>query len=337
MRSISVLGIDLAKKNFQIHGINDKFQKITKKSLKRDEFFQAVINLKPAKVAFEACGSAHYWGRRFQGAGIKVMMIPAQFIKPYVKTNKSDAADAEAIAHAAMNPSVRSVPIKSEWHLDLQMLHREREQLVEHRTQIANQMRAFLYERGQIANVGKHNAIELARDVLLDEQFSSEFRLCMERMLGQYSSCEQMIKSVEGRIHDIADQSPDIERLREIPGIGILTATAIAAAIPDKSEFQNARHLAAWIGLVPKHTGTGGKIKILSTSKRGNSYLRRLFIQGAGAVINQLREKTDKVSKWTRNLKEKKGPNKAKVALANKNARIVYAVFCKGLDYKKAA
>lgn len=337
MRAITVLGIDLAKKNFQIHGINDKCQKVAKKSLKRDEFFQAVIVLKPKKVAFEACGSAHYWGRRFRDAGIEVMMIPAQFIKPFVRTNKSDAADAEAIANAAMHPSIRSVPLKTDWHLDLQMLHREREQLVAHRTQIVNQLRAFLYERGEIASLGKKNAIKLARDILTQERFSGEFKVCIERMLEQYQACEEMIGRNESRIHAMADQNPDIKRLQEIPGIGILTATAVAAAIPDKSEFKNGRHLAAWIGLVPKHTGTGGKTKILSISKRGNSYLRRLFIQGAGAVLNWVKNKSDKVSKWAAELKAKKGSNKAKAALANKTARIVFAVFCKGYDYKAAA
>lgn len=337
MRPITVLGIDLAKKNFQIHGINDKCQKVAKKSLKRDEFFQAVILLKPEKVAFEACGSAHYWGRRFRDAGIDVMMIPAQYIKPFVRTNKSDAADAEAIANAAMHPSIRTVPLKSDWHLDLQMLHREREQLVAHRTLIVNQLRAFLYERGEIASLGKNNTIKLARDILTQERFSGEFKACIERMLEQYKACEEMIASNETRIQDMADQNPDIKRLLEIPGIGILTATAVAAAIPDKSEFKNGRHLAAWIGLVPKHTGTGGKTRILSMSKRGNSYLRRLFIQGAGALLIWAKKKTDKVSKWASEIKAKKGSNKAKVALANKTARIVFAVFCKGLDYKAAA
>ena len=337
MRSISVLGIDLAKKNFQIHGINDKYQKIVKKSLKRDEFFQTVINLRPEKVAFEACGSAHYWGRRFKDHGIEVKVILAQFIKPFVKTNKSDAADAEAIANAAMHPSIRSLPLKTDWHLDLQMLHREREQLVAHRTLIVNQLRAFLYERGEIAALGKHNAIKLARETLAREEFSGEFKACIERMLKQYADSEDMISRVEQRIEAMAEQSPDIQRLQKIPGIGIMTATAIAAAIPDKSEFKNGRHLAAWIGLVPKHSGTGGKTRILGMSKRGNPYLRRLFIQGASTVLIWASRKSDKVSQWVSQLKLKKGSNKAKVALANKTARIVYAVFCKGLDYRLAA
>ena len=337
MRSITVLGIDLAKKNFQIHGINDKCQKIAKKSLKRDEFFHEVISLKPKKVAFEACGSAHYWGRRFRDAGIDVMMIPAQFVKPFVRTNKSDAADAEAIANAAMHPSIRTVPLKSDWHLDLQMLHRGREQMVAHRTLIVNQLRAFLYERGEIASLGKKNAIKLAREILSQDRFSGEFKACIERMLEQYRSCEEMIERNEERIQAMADSNPDIERLQKIPGIGIMTATAIAAAIPDKTEFKNGRHLAAWIGLVPKHTGTGGKTRILSTSKRGNSYLRRLFIQGAGALLIWVKNKSDKVSNWAAELKSKKGSNKAKVALANKTARIVFAVYCKGIDYKMSA
>lgn len=337
MRRTTVLAIDLAKKNFQIHGINEKFQKTAKKSLKRDELFQTVINLKPEKVAFEACGSAHYWGRRFQEAGIKIMMIPAQFVKPYIKTNKSDAADAEAIAHAAMNPGTRTVPLKSDWHLDLQMLHREREQLVANRTMLVNQLRAFLYERGKIAKLGKLNAVKLARDTLIQDGFSGEFRSCIERMLEQYNYFEVMIKRNEERIQATADQNPDIQRLLDVPGIGIMTATALAAAIPDKTEFKSGRHLAAWIGLVPKHSGTGGKTRILSTSKRGNSYLRRLFIQGAGALLIWVKNKSDQVSKWARELKDKRGSNKAKVALANKTARIAYAVFCKGADYKAAA
>ena len=328
MRTITVLGIDLAKKNFQVHGINEKYQKLAKKSLKRDEFFQVVIQLKPEMVAFEACGSAHYWGRRFRDAGIDVKMIPAQFVKPFVKSNKSDAADAEAIAIAALQPNIRSVPIKSDWHLDMQMIHREREQLIGHRTQIVNQLRAFIYERGEIANLGKNNALKLAREVLAEDRFSGEFKSCIERMLDQYAACDEMINRIEKRISDLAKDNPDIERIMKIPGIGIMTATA---------EFSNGRHCAAFLGLVPRHTGTGGKTKILGTSKRGNSYLRKLFVQGAGAVLSRLKNKSDKVSKWAEALKAKKGSNKAKIALANKNARIVYAVFCKGLEYQKVA
>ncbi len=337
MRTITVLGIDLAKKNFQVHGINEKYQKIAKKSLKRDEFFQAVIQFKPEMVAFEACGSAHYWGRRFRDAGIAVKMIPAQFVKPFVKSNKSDAADAEAIAIAALQPNIRSVPIKTDWHLDMQMIHREREQLIGHRTQIVNQLRAFIYERGEIANIGKNNALKLAREVLSEDRFSGEFKSCIERMLEQYASCHEMITRIERRICDLGNDNPDIERVLEIPGIGLITATAAVAAVPDKTEFANGRHFAAFLGLVPRHTGTGGKTKILGTSKRGNSYLRKLFIQGAGSALARLKDKSDKVSKWAEALKTKKGANKAKVALANKNARIFYAVFCKGLDYQKAA
>ena len=146
-----------------------------------------------------------------------------------------------------------------------------------------------------------------------------------------------MINRIEKRISDLAKDNPDIERIMKIPGIGIMTATAVAAAVPDKAEFSNGRHFAAFLGLVPRHTGTGGKTKILGTSKRGNSYLRKLFVQGAGAVLARLKNKSDKVSKWAEALKAKKGSNKAKIALANKNARIVYAVFCKGLEYQKVA
>ena len=161
--------------------------------------------------------------------------------------------------------------------------------------------------------------------------------LFRSRMLKQYADSEDMISRVEQRIEAMAEQSPDIQRLQKIPGIGIMTATAIAAAIPDKSEFKNGRHLAAWIGLVPKHSGTGGKTRILGMSKRGNPYLRRLFIQGASTVLIWASRKSDKVSQWVSQLKQKKGSNKAKVALANKTARIVYAVFCKGIDYRLAA
>jgi transposase len=156
-------------------------------------------------------------------------------------------------------------------------------------------------------------------------------------MLEQYKYFEDLIQRNEERIQAAADDNPDIQRLLDVPGIGIMTATALAAAIPDKSEFKSGRHLAAWIGLVPKHSGTGGKTRILSISKRGNSYLRRLFIQGAGALLIWVKNRSDKVSKWAQELKDKRGSNKAKVALANKTARIAYAVFCKGADYKAAA
>lgn len=339
MNTITLVAIDLAKSSFHIHAVTESGRRVTSKAVRRKHLFETVVKLAPKYVAFEACGSSHYWAQRFIAEGFEVRMIPAQFVKPFVKTNKSDKADAEAIAIAALHPCTRFVPVKSLYQQDMQALHKERERLITNRTALCNQLRAILSERGEITSQGRSKLIDLSRELLEREsQFvSGNCKIQINRLLREYSMINELIEEVETQISRMASEQDDCRRLQEIPGVGLITATALVAAIGDKSQFKSGRHLAAWIGLTPRHSGTGGKTRILGMSKRGNPMLRRLLIQGASSSLRWVDRREDHVSRWASQVKERRGVNKAKVALANKTARIIYAVLCKGQDFRLAA
>jgi transposase len=337
MDIITLLAVDLAKNIFQIHGVNAKGRKIINKPIKRKDFFSFVIQQKPKIVAMEACGSSNYWGNRFRNEGIEVRIIPAQFVKPFVKTNKSDQADAEAIAAAASFAGCHFVPLKGIWHQDMQSLHKERSLMVKGRTALCNQIRAHLYERGIVTRIGRKSIIAAATENLCSEELTPMSRMMLNRFLKQYEDQNLVIEEIESQIMLMAKENNDSERLQKIPGIGLITATAIAAAVPDKSHFKNGRHFSAWIGLVPRHSGTGGKIKIGGISKRGNPELRKLLVQGACSVMRWASKKNDPISRWTAELQRRRGTNKARVALANKTARMAFKVLCHGEEYRIAA
>lgn len=336
-RKITRLSIDLAKSNFFIYGVNKSGCKIVCKPLKRKVFFDAVTKMLPEEIAMEACGSSNYWGARFEDLGIKVKIIPAQYVKPFVQSNKSDRADAIAINLAASHPHCPTIPVKRMWHMDMQSLHKERELLIKDRTALCNQMRSLLYERGIVSKQGKHNVVSSAKGNLDNNALTEITKRILHRMLRQYSDIMSYIEEIESQIKQIAQENPDCQRLQSIPGIGVITATAIVAAVPDKTHFKNGRHFAAWVGLTPRHTGTGGKTMILGISKRGNPELRRLFVQGASSVMHWSNRKDDPTSRWVNALKVRAGGNKAKIALANKTARIAFNVLCKNSSYRPAA
>lgn len=336
MDTINLLAVDLAKTQFQIHGVNDNGRKLFNKSLKRKDFFEYVIRHKPKAIAMEACGSSNYWGLRFKEFNIDVKIIPAQFVKPFVKTNKSDQADAEAIATAAMFGNCHLVPLKGAWHQDMQSLHKERDLLIKSRTSLCNQIRALLYERGIVTRIGRKSIVAAANESLSNTALTPMCHMMINRFLRQYNDQISMIEEIETQIAMMAKENSDVSRLQEIPGIGIITATALAAAVPDKNHFKNGRHFAAWIGLVPRHSGTGGVTKMGGISKRGNAELRRLLVQGAASVMRWVSRKNDSVSIWAKNLQEKRGTNKTRIALANKTARIAFKVLCHGENYKVA-
>jgi len=208
-------------------------------------------------------------------------------VKPFVKTNKSDRADAEAIAMAAMHPATRTVPLKGPWHQDMQTFHKERVRLVRNRTALCNQLRALLFERGAAVSQGKRKILAFARSLIAEDGpvFTGMTKIMVQRMLREYTDIDSYIEEVEAQIGMLAKENPDCSRLQAIPGVGPIVSTAVVAAVPHKAQFRSARHFAAWMGLVPSHTGTGGKTRTLGISKRGNRDLRTLVVQGAGAVL----------------------------------------------------
>lgn len=332
---IKVLGIDLAKNSFQLHGVDEHGNVVLKKKLNRNNLSAFIANLPPCLIGLEACGGAHYWVRTLTQLGHTVKMIAPQFVKPYVKSNKNDAVDAEAICEAVQRPSMRFVPSKSIEQQDIQSVHRIRSQLVGRRTAQANQIRGLLMEYGIIFPQGI-NQIRLAIPALLEDAenaLSTYFRELLRELYDEMVHLDERISTMEQKLKVICAQNEDCQRLLTIPGVGLLTATALIAAIGDISVFKNGRELSAWLGLVPKQHSTGGKPTLMGISKRGDSYLRTLLIHGGRSIVRVAHKHQDKRSKWIGGIKQTRGENISAVAVANKNARTVWALLTKKEDY----
>jgi transposase len=286
----------------------------------------------------EACCGAHYLGRVLAGQGHQVRLIPAQFVKPFLKANKNDYLDAEAIAEAVQRPSMRFVPLKSEDQLDLQALHRVRDRLVSRRTSIINQIRAFLLERGITFRQGRLHLRKNMPAILENaaSTLSPRMQSIIHDLWQEWHSVEAQIDHATDTIDAISKQDEACQRLLEVPGVGSLVATAMVAAIGNGSAFARGREFSAWLGLVPKQHSTGGKPKLLGISKRGNQYLRRLFIHGARSVLTHARRESHPLGKWMNDLETRVHRNVAVVALANKLARIAWAVLFSGEPYRLA-
>lgn len=325
---ITVLGIDLAKHVFHLVGMNEAGKIMLKKRLTRAALLPFIAQLPPVVIGMEACSGAHFWARQFRAHGHTVRLIAPQFVKPYVKSNKNDPADAEAICEAVTRPTMRFVPVKEAAQQDLQAFHRARERVVKARTALVNEIRGLLGEYGIVlpqsvtkfrhtfvatleAERGKLTALSTELFVQLYEEFCA-----LEKRLAYYTE----------QIEAIGAAHPVCQRLMTIPGIGPLTATALVAAVSEPNSFKNGRQFAAWVGLVPRQHSTGGKPRLLGISKRGDVYLRTLLVHGARATLRWVGLKTDRRSKWLRGLIDRRGKNKAAVALANKNARIAWAL-----------
>ena len=335
--AIRVLGIDLAKSSFQLHGINQSGEPVCKKALTRQKLKEYMVNIEPCLVAMEACGSAHYWARLFRSYGHEVKLIAPQFVKPYVKSNKNDAADAEAICEAAQRPSMRFVSIKEVEQQDLQSLHRMRSLAVSSRTALINQTRGLLQEYGiEIAKGAKKLFAQLPL-ILEDAEnnLSVQFRELLSGLYEELKHLDERVGSYDDNIAHISQANEEAKRLQTIPGIGPVIATALVAAIGSSvANFKNGRELAAWLGLVPRQHSTGGRNQLLGISKRGDSYLRNLLIHGARSVLRHVDKKTDRRSVWVKSLMERRHQNIATVALANKMARTVFALLKTGEDFK---
>lgn len=331
---ITTVGIDLAKSVFQLHGVDGAGHTVIRKQVKRDQLAPFFANLPPCLIWMEACGSAHHWARKLQSLGHTVKLMAPQFVKPYVKTNKHDAADAEAICEAVRRPSMRFVPIKTIDQQAILALHRARQGFVKARTAQANQIRGLMAEYGLILPVGigyLHQRVPTLLDSAKDE-LPGAFRQLIQRLLDQMKELDRQIGEMELQIKDWHRNSPLSQRLEKIPGVGPLTATALVASIGNAKNFANGRQLAAWLGLVPRQHSTGGKTNLLGISKRGDTYLRTLLIHGARAVIRHLHNKP--TEDWLLRLIGRRNKNIAAVALANKNARTIWALLAHDREFR---
>lgn len=337
MEKISVLGIDLAKQVFHLVAMDNRGKIVQRARVYRGELERYISSLPPMLIGMESCATSHYWSRVFQGYGHEVRIMAAQFVKPYVKSNKNDMVDAEAIAEAVTRPTMRFVPIKSIEQQDIQSFHRARERLIKSRTALVNEMRGLLAEYGIVLPKGREKFRQEIVPKLMEERakltsLSSEL---FEQLYDELVALESRIAFYEGKLKRISKSHPVCQRLMSISGVGYLTATALIAAVGDMKCFKNGRGFAAWLGLVPRQYSTGGKPRLGRISKRGNSYLRKLLIHGARANLRYLKGKTDRKSVWAKQLKERSGSNKTAVALANKTARAIWAMLTKDEDYRE--
>lgn len=336
---VAVLGIDLAKQSFQLHGVDKNGATVLKKKLARKDLCELIARLPVCIIGIEACGGANHWVRVFQKFGHTVHMIAPQFVKPFVKSNKNDAADAEAICEAVQRPSMRFVPAKSLEQQDIQSLHRIRSQAVARRTAQANQIRGLLMEYGLIIPLGI-SYVRKSIPLLLEEAdngLTTMFRELLADLYEEMVHLDTRIKTLENKLDALCTQNEDCQRLRSIPGVGLLSATAMVAAIGDISAFKNGRELAAWLGLVPRQHSTGGKPTLLGISKRGDTYLRTLLIHGGRTVVRVANKHQDKRSTWVMKLEERRGKNISAVAVANKNARVAWALLSHKTTYQAIA
>lgn len=332
---LTTIGLDLAKAVFQVHGADGHGRAVLKKQLKRAQVAAFFANLTPCKIGMEACGSAHYWARKLMAMGHEVVLIPPQYVKPFVKRNKNDAADAEAICEAVTRPNMPTVPVKSVEQQAILSLHRARQGFVKARTAQANQIRGLLAEYGFAIPQGIGHIAKRVPEIIEDgaNELPGSFRLLIQRLVDHLKELDRQVGELEREIQQWHKNNPLSQKLAKIPGIGPITATAMIATIGDARQFENGRQLAAWLGIVPKQHSTGGKARLLGISKRGDRYLRTLLIHGARAVVRIAERKADAES-WIKRLLSRRNKNVAAVALANKNARTIWALLAHDRDYE---
>lgn len=332
---IRTIGVDLAKNVFQLHGVDARGKVVLRRQLRRGQVLAFFANLPACLVGMEACSSAHYWARELEEMGHTVKLMAPQFVKPYVKSNKHDAADAEAICEAVTRPSMRFVPIKNIEQQAVLSLHRARQGLVKARTAQANQIRGLLGEFGVVIPQGISYVTERLPSLMEEsvDRLPEAFRLLIHRLLDHLRGLHDQLAAIEEQIRDWHRKNALSQRLEKIPGLGYLTATAMVATIGNAANFRNGRELAAWLGLVPRQHSSGGKQNLLGISKRGDSYLRTLLIHGARSVVYRAMQKLDPRS-WVFNVAIRRNKNIAAVAQANKSARVIWALLAHDREYR---
>lgn len=333
--AFELMAIDLGKHSFHLHGVSSDGLVLSRK-LSRAKLFAAVRELAPSSIAMEACPSAHYWGRLFQEVGCQVRLIHPRFVKPFVRGAKNDAVDAEAIYEAASRPTMRFVPVKTMAQQDLQALHRVRERLVCQRTALINQVRGLLAEYGIVLAKGPARLTLEGPEAVLAASLSDVARELFADLFAQLRDLDARIGKLDGRLLAICRENEASRRLATLPGVGPIIATALVASIDDGQRFRSGRELAAWIGLVPRQHTTGGKPRLGGIGRQANHYLRRQMIHGARSVAFRSAGREDERSKWLQAVVARRGFNRAVVALANKTARIAWALLTRQETYKVA-
>ncbi len=337
MKDVSTIGLDLAKNVFQVHGVDGSGETVIRRQLRRGQVLPFFKRLPPCLVGMEACATSHYWAREITALGHEVRMMPARYVKPYVKRNKNDLADAEAICEAVTRPTMRFVPVKTPAQQSILMLHRTRELFVRQRIMLVNALRAHLAEFGIVAGVGR-NGLEKLLEVIADDQddrVPPEARSCLLALRDQLGLAKRQILEADRRILACHRASELSRRLDDIPGVGPLIATALVASIPDPQAFRSGRDMSAWIGLVPKQNSTGGKERLGHISKAGNRYLRKLLVVGALSVIRRAKQTGSTRHPWLTALMARRSTKVAAIALANKIARIAWAMMVRGTRYQE--
>jgi transposase len=337
--AVRTIGLDIAKHVFQVHGADIGGKAVLKKRLRREQVTDFFGSISRCVVAMEATRGANYWARVIATFGHEVRLIAPQFVKPYVRGQKNDAQDAAAICEAASRPEMRFVPQKSIQQQDMQMLHRIRSRLVGNRTQLGNQIRGLLAEYGIIVPLHlsqlRKQLIELTSEP--HPQLTAFAQQLFASLYEELRHIDAQIVAMEKRIQEAFQSEEACQKIGEVEGVGPLIATAIVAAIADGKAFHNGRQLAAWLGLVPRQHSSGDKQRLLGISKRGDPYLRMLLIHGARSVVYRCVTKTDSRSRWIADKQRRLGTTKACVAVANKNARIIWALLAKDEPYRRAA
>ena len=334
--TITTLGIDLAKSVFQLHGIDTNGVAVLQKKLRRGAVLNFLSKLEPCLIGMEACATSHHWAREIAALGHDVRLIPPAYVKPYVKRQKNDAADAEAICEAVTRPNMRFVPVKTQEQQGVLVLHRSRDLLMRQRTMILNAIRAHFAEFGIIAAQGPRKVVELI--LRLREDNASDLpettRSALQALAVQLDSLGQEIRTTERQLMAWHRQNQASQRLETIPGVGLITATALAASVPDPTVFTSGRQFAAYLGLVPRQNSSGGKDRLGHISKMGNGYLRRLLVVGATSVTRRAPTTDTRTGAWVRSLLERKPTRLVTVAIANKTARTAWALLARGETYQ---
>jgi len=337
MKELKIIGIDLAKSSFHLYGAGRGGKRMFSRRLSRAKVADFVAKMPPCVVAMEACSGAHFWGRKFQAMGHEVKLIAPQFVKPFVKSQKNDAADAEAIAEAASRENMRFVALKQLFHQDIQSVHRIRRRVVESRTSLSNEIRGLLAEYGIPIPRGVAQLRKALPEILSEQEgyLTLMAQHELQELYHELLRLDEQVKSYDNKINEIAKQNPICQKLQKLRGVGPLTSTAVVAATVEPGAFKNGRQYSAWLGLVPQQFSTGGRTILCGISKRGDRYIRTLLIHGARASL--VHAKTDDArTQWALKLKERKGTNKAAVALANKNARVLWAIMANKSPWQTA-
>ena len=338
MNKLSRVGIDLAKNVFQVHGVDRHGQAIWHRRLLRHNWLKVLMKTaRPGcEIGMEACAGAHHWARQLQAQGYTVKLIAPQFVKPYVKSNKNDATDAEAVCEAMSRPTMRFVGVKTVVQQDIQAAHRIRSEIISQRTAKANQIRGLVAEYGLVASQQLARLRAVIPVWLEDAEngLTDRFRRLLSGLWDDLKTLDRRVAELDDEIKMIAQSEPEAKRLQQLRGVGPLVATALLATVGNAEQFANGRQMAASLGLTPRQHSSGGKDRLLSISKRGDAHLRSILIHGARSVIRTAKLKDDRLSRWVTSLAQRRHPNVAAVALANKTARIAWAILRHGIDYE---